>query len=143
MRKLFIIFICSVFLVGCKNSISENYIKIGNQKFIVEVAEDSETRAQGLMFREKLEVNHGMLFVFEQEKFHRFWMKNTSIPLDIVWISSDRKVVDVQTVAPCKTPTCPSYVPQGMAKYVLEINAKSFQGQVGDEAVFDLIERDL
>ncbi len=132
MRNFLIIFICSVGLVSCKSSVPRDFVEIGNQKFTVEVVEDTETRAQGLMFREKLLLNHGMFFVFEQEKFHRFWMKNTSIPLDIIWISKDQKVVDVQTVKPCKTKTCPSYVPLGMAKYVLEVNAKSFKGRVGD-----------
>jgi len=136
MRKLFIIFICSVFLVSCKNSVPENFVQIGDQKFIVEVAEDAETKAQGLMFREKLEEDHGMLFVFDVEKYHRFWMKNTSIPLDIIWISESGVVVDIQTASPCKTPTCPSYVPHGMAKYVLEVNADTFNGRIGDEVVF-------
>ncbi len=135
MRKLFIIFICSVFLAGCKNSNVENFVEIGTQKFTVEVAQDTETKAQGLMFREKLPENHGMLFVFDREKYHRFWMKNTSISLDIIWISSEGKVVDIQTAAPCKTPTCPSYVPHDMAKYVLEINANTFEGKVGDEVI--------
>ncbi len=137
MRNFFIIFICSFFLVSCKNSLPESFVEIGNQKFIVEVATDTETKAQGLMFREKLDKDHGMFFVFDVEKYHRFWMKNTSIPLDIIWISADAKVVDIQTAIPCKTPTCPSYVPRDMAKYVLEVNAKTFEGKVGDEVFIE------
>lgn len=64
-----------------------------------------------------------MLFVYDEEKKYSFWMKNTLIPLDIIWIDKDHRVVDVQTVQPCKTEHCPSFTPKEQAQYILEINA--------------------
>jgi len=75
------------------------------------------------MYQESLAQNEGMLFVFERVGEYSFWMKNTLIPLDIIWLSSDYKVVDVQTALPCKADSCTSYIPKAPAQYVLEINA--------------------
>ena len=76
------------------------------------------------MFRKKLDKNYGMVFVFSEDGKHTFWMKNTLIPLDMIWIGGDNKVVYVaQNVQPCKSLICPSVIPSGKAKYVLEINA--------------------
>lgn len=75
------------------------------------------------MYRESLGENEGMLFIFDEETIHAFWMKNTLIPLDAVWISSDYKIVDIQTMTPCKESLCSNYIPAGISKYVLEVNA--------------------
>ena len=78
---------------------------------------------QGLMFRESLDEKAGMLFVFPNDTVHGFWMKNTLVPLDMIWIDKNLTIIDIQTAEPCKTETCPSYIPSGDARYVLEINA--------------------
>ena len=75
------------------------------------------------MGRESLSEEQGMFFVFEEEGKHSFWMKNTLIPLDIIWLSQDFVVVDVLTAEPCRSENCSSYSPSGSAQYVLEINA--------------------
>ena len=72
------------------------------------------------MFRESL--NRGMLFVFETQDIYPSWMKNTLIPLYIIWIDKDFKVVHIEHAVPCND-TCPSYVPEKKALYVLEANA--------------------
>ena len=88
----------------------------------VELATDAETRAQGLMYRDRLAENAGMLFFFPQPDVNSFWMKNTLIPLDIIWIDEARKIVHVkQEVPPCRSDPCPSYDPGVAAKYVLEL----------------------
>jgi uncharacterized membrane protein (UPF0127 family) len=88
----------------------------------VEIAADDELRAQGLMFRDHLNPGTGMLFLFNQDDDHAFWMKNTLIPLDMVWIGADQRVVHVKyNVPPCKVENCPSYPTGVMSRYVLEV----------------------
>lgn len=90
--------------------------------FQIELAITPEERWRWLMFRENLAENAGMLFVFEKEDFYSFWMKNTLIPLDMIWLDENLKIVDILSAEPCKTENCPSYIPRGKAKYVLEVN---------------------
>ena len=88
----------------------------------VEVVADPETRALGLMHRPSLRADRGMLFLFPDIDVHSFWMKDTLIPLDIIWIDDSSRVVHVKAnVPPCKADPCPSYTPSGAARYVLEL----------------------
>jgi uncharacterized protein len=90
----------------------------------VEVAADDENRAQGLMYRDHLAEDRGMIFVFPQKGDYAFWMKNTIIPLDMIWIDEAKKVVHVaHDVPPCQADPCPSYPPGAQAQYVLEVAA--------------------
>lgn len=90
----------------------------------VEIANTLETLEDGLMYRESLDSNSGMLFVFPIEGIYSFWMKNTFIPLDIIWLDSLGKIVYIQKNAtPCKTEICESYTTTDYALYVLEINS--------------------
>ncbi|MFC1646429.1 DUF192 domain-containing protein [Candidatus Omnitrophota bacterium] len=92
--------------------------------FELELANTPEQRDQGLMFRRELGDNKGMLFVFEGESTHCFWMKNTLIPLDIIWLNKDREVVYIlRDAQPCKSSSCPKMCPEEKAMYVLEVNA--------------------
>lgn len=103
------------------------------QTWHVEVAKTQEERSQGLMFRDSLEPGTGMLFVFPEEDFHAFWMKNTRIPLDIIWLDNTFTVIDIQTLIPCKETVCPTVRPQKPAQYVLEVPAHTFTGSIGDQ----------
>ncbi len=142
--KILVFIFCSFFLLSCQSVGQEkktayynvthyNVIFLNGQSFDAELAQTAKERARGLMFREKLEPGHGMFFIFEKEEPYGFWMKNTLIPLDVIWISESRKVVDVQTLPPCKSNPCPVFKPKNAAKYVLEVNAGEFQGGNGDE----------
>lgn len=91
--------------------------------FGVEVVSDEPARQRGLMDRESLNKDRGMLFIFDNEDKHPFWMKNTKMTLDVIWIDKDYKIVDIQTLNPCITDPCPTFTPSNNAKYVLEINA--------------------
>ncbi len=108
--------------------------------FKVEVVDTPETRAQGLMFREYLPADEGMLFIFEEEFIYPFWMKNTLIPLDMIWINSDFEVVHIyENAEPCEEDPCPSIDPGVPALYVLEVNAgkaREIGLSVGDRAEF-------
>jgi uncharacterized membrane protein (UPF0127 family) len=88
----------------------------------VEVARTPEQQAQGLMFRESLPANSGMLFLFPEGGVHKFWMKNTMIPLDLIWMDSQGKVLFVSAdTPPCRADPCPLYGPDAPASSVLEI----------------------
>lgn len=90
----------------------------------LEVALTDEQKQTGLMHREKLPADHGMLFTFGQDEILPFWMKNTLMPLDVVWLSGDGKVVEVRTdLPPCKLDPCPKYEPRQLARAALLVNA--------------------
>ena len=90
----------------------------------VEVAADDSTRGQGLMFRDRLGPDRGMIFLFPQSGDYPFWMKNTLIPLDMIWIDEQKRIVHIApNVQPCKADPCPSVPAGGTAKYVLEVAA--------------------
>ena len=138
-----IAFLAILPLMGCEHTTSEilhtsheletSSVQIGEQSWTVEIAKTPEQRQQGLMLREKLEVGKGMFFEFEEEDFHAFWMKNTFIPLDVIWISKDKKVIEMQTLQPCTTDQCESFKPSQKAQFVLEVNAGAFEGGRGNE----------
>jgi uncharacterized membrane protein (UPF0127 family) len=89
----------------------------------VELARTPEEQAQGLMFREGLPENTGMLFLFGVAEPHMFWMKNTMIPLDMIWMNETGRVLFISAdTPPCKADPCPNYgAPDIAAANVLEI----------------------
>lgn len=110
--------------------------------FQAEIADEYEEMKKGLMNRESMDQGKGMLFIFEKEGVYPFWMKNTSIPLDIIWMDGDGQVVFIsRDTQPCESDTCPDTNPGRKAKYVLEINAgisERIRLEVGDVFEFRL-----
>lgn len=104
-----------------------------------EVADSPAKRAQGLMYRKELAENKGMLFVFDEEVLPGFWMKNMEIPLDIIWISKDKRIIGINTfVLPCRD-SCESIMPPDKIKYALEVKAgfvDKNQVKIGDKVCF-------
>jgi len=89
-----------------------------------ELAVSDEQRARGLMFREKINEDQAMLFIFEEEDIHSFWMKNMRFAIDILWLDGQRRIVHIESrVPPCTQEPCPSYIPSAAAAYVLEVQA--------------------
>lgn len=143
-NKVFLIVIFStillvvfVFLLFWNQPIKKwGRVCFGDNCFEVELAKSSLEKTKGLMFRKSMQDNKGMLFLFDREEKHSFWMKNTLIPLDIIWISDSNKVVFInKNTQPCKQFFCPSITPLVGAKYVLEINgglAEKYMIKVGD-----------
>ena len=117
------------------NNISQ--ICFENKCFEVEIADTAREREIGLMNRKYLALNSGMLFVFDQADFHSLWMKNTLIPLDMIWIDGNNKIIFIKENAePCETDMCESFGPNEKAKYVLEINgglAEEMELNIGNE----------
>ena len=88
----------------------------------LELALTPEDQAQGLMYRENLPEKTGMLFVFPETAPHHFWMKNTMIPLDMIWMDEAGRVVFVSVnTPPCEADPCPTYGPDTSVRLVLEI----------------------
>jgi uncharacterized membrane protein (UPF0127 family) len=117
----------SLLLAAGSLSAGELFARVCIRDFCVkaEVAETAPKRRQGLMHRPGLSPEEGMLFIFEDEGMHSFWMKNVKFPLDILWISKEKTVVDVIKDAPPCGKDCPSLKPKARAKYVLELSAGS------------------
>jgi YVTN family beta-propeller protein len=108
-------------------------------RVFVEVTDDLEESMRGLMFRIHLPWNAGMLFPYSDEEPRTFWMKNTLIPLDMIFIDSSSKIVEMkENVPPCEQEECPTYPSVEPAQYVLEVNAGFVQEKgvkVGDRLV--------
>jgi len=105
--------------------------------FDIEMADTIQKQKQGLMFRKKLAEDKGMLFVFDRDEIYPFWMKNTLIPLDIIWLNRNKQVVFIKNNAqPCAAEICQNIMPDEKANYVLEINAglaEKMNIKLGDE----------
>jgi uncharacterized protein len=95
----------------------------GDVQVEAEVADTDEARERGLMFRDTLGPQEGMLFTFEVPRRYGFWMKNVRIPLDIIWLDAGRRIVwMVEAAPPCDTDPCPMYLPETRASFVVEVN---------------------
>lgn len=147
--KSFIVLAIAVLLSGCESS---GYAQKLNEKKLtlqtvkgavtlnVEVADSDEKRAIGLMGRDRLSANTGMWFVFLDSAPRDFWMKNTKIPLDILFFNEKKEVVSiVENMVPCPPvlESCPVYPSNEPAMYALEVNAgfiKEKKITVGDVA---------
>ena len=127
-KKCLPVIILLIILAGCSRGY--DYVEIDGKKITVEISRTEKERQRGLMFRKDLCRNCGMLFIFEEEGRHSFWMKNTFIPLDMVFIDAGLNVVDVLHAKPCTEDSCMLYTPRQKALYVLETNGNKFNEKI-------------
>lgn len=108
-------------------------VHIGGQRYTVEVAATTATRERGLSGHERLAADAGMWFVFPEAGMPGFWMRGMRFPIDLIWVSPERKVLGVATLSICRDAPCPITYPPAPTIQVLEIDAGRFRGRVGDK----------
>lgn len=135
---LILILIVFLFFRSRPSNLSTINLTLGNKIYSVELARNLFEKSKGLGGRTSLCPTCGMLFVYDQESIYPFWMKDTLIPLDMLWLDSQGKIVTIHTALPQPGVSdfqLKSYANTTPAKYVLEINAGQAQQlnlQVGD-----------
>ena len=121
------------FTAGCGSSNITDELNLSQVTFPNGVKINAETMRneaelmRGLMFRESLPPRRGMLFIHPKEDTFRYWMYQTKIPLDLIWMDHDRRIVEMSLdTPPCRSASataCPNYGGNFKSKYVLEVNA--------------------
>lgn len=108
-------------------------VKAGEQEFQVEIADSREQKRLGLAHRRTMPASHGLLMTFTKDKIIPVWMKDMQFPLDVVWISANGVIVDLQTLPLCQQSPCPIFKPRQPARFVLEVGAGLFPLNRGDK----------
>lgn len=114
----------STFSCSKSNVLQTQEIKINQWKITVEIADTQEVQEKGLMGRESLDEDRGMLFVYDRDSRKSFWMKNTKIPLSIAYIATDGTIREIYDMEPLSTRIVDS---RYSVRYVLEVNQGAFQ----------------
>jgi uncharacterized membrane protein (UPF0127 family) len=129
-RFFLIVTVLGILLIGSAAK-DQKFVRVyfpDGESLSAELAVTQEERALGLMFRKTIECDQGMLFVFDNEDFYSFWMKNMLIPLDLIWLDKEKRIVHIERcVPPCEREPCPSYSPRIPGMYVLELKAGSVE----------------
>ena len=107
-------------------------LEIGGESYSIEIASTSSERRRGLMYRQSLARNAGMLLVYRRSGDHRIWMKNVPIPLRVYWIDKDLRVVAMRLLQPCAENPCPIYSAGQDSSYVLELGDYDHDLSPGD-----------
>lgn len=141
--KLYILILCGL-LLNIQAFASEAILSINNNIIKVELAITEEEHRKGLMNRTSLGTNNGMLFIYDEPQLFSFWMKNTLIPLDIIFISSDNVILEkIENIPLCHIDPCNTYNNRRAAQYVLELpagNTKKLGLTIGDVIEITIME---
>ena len=138
MKRLSVSFVLLLFLIGCDSAapsasgLRTVKMPIGSKTYTLEVADTIATREHGLMERDSMPADHGMIFVFPDVAERGFWMKHTRFPLEILYVDENGRVVHWATMQPYDLTNIPS---NGAAKYAIELNVGSVKDsgvKVGD-----------
>ncbi len=148
---ILLVFLCAGIDLSCKNekeqnkrsvetttpvkaSVVKKKIQVDTAFIMVEIADDDYKRQMGLMFRDSLEANSGMLFIFPEPKKQSFWMKNCRFPIDIAYIDASRKITDIVSMEPPESPfipddSLPTYPSSVAVPYALEVPKGWFEAR--------------
>ncbi|MFT5664692.1 MAG: uncharacterized membrane protein (UPF0127 family) [Gammaproteobacteria bacterium] len=107
-------------------------LQISGEAYLLEIAKTRRQRQHGLMFRHYLGPRQGMVFVYPDSGNHRIWMKNTKIPLTVIWVTEAGQVINIRKLMPCRHDPCQSYGADHPAKYIIELNDKPHTIKIGD-----------
>ena len=139
--KIISLLLLSMFLFSCTQTAKVTVHGDQSVTFKAEVADTIPKQTKGLMFKKELPENQGMLFVFSTEANRRFWMMNTTIPLDIIFINKNKTIINIEQAEPCGLIPCATYPSADKAMYVLEINqglSQKYGFTLGTKVEFDL-----
>jgi uncharacterized membrane protein (UPF0127 family) len=155
MRGIALVGLVVVALAACANGGEPVHGAAGNRILIrirtgggtielkdLEVARTTEAQARGLMGRTSLPPDGGMAFVFDEETTAAFWMKDTLIPLSILFWQSDGRIIDILDMRPCQADPCPRFRASGPYAGAIEMNRGAFDGlgvEVGDTLEYQLL----
>ncbi len=126
MKKMCFMYLLLLYYPGCYAA--DTILTINSAVFEVELAVTPDERKTGLMQRNNLAANQGMLFIYPEPRIISFWMKQTLIPLDILYFDSNGQLLEVyESVFPCSIPPCKRYTNRNPAQFVLEVKAGTIQ----------------
>lgn len=141
--RLLFVLVLTVVLPACSRGDDLITMRVGDHEFRIEIAATAEERERGLMHREELGPDEGMLFVFPDSALRSFWMKNTIIPLSIAYISQEGRILEIHDMEPLSLSPVRSRFP---ARYALELNQGRFDElgiTVGDRIQLEVLPREI
>jgi uncharacterized membrane protein (UPF0127 family) len=100
----------------------QSRLTLNKTEYRIEIADTSSRRTQGLMYRKSIGEYDGMLFIFDSPGTHRIWMKNTPIPLTVLWLDEQARIVGIKSLKPCSRMSCPVFGDEFRSRYVLELH---------------------
>jgi hypothetical protein len=121
-----------VLAISDLESLDKVNIVINGAEYNLEIAKTQPQRSQGLMHRQSLAEKEGMLFIYPGSGDHRIWMRNTLIPLTVIWLDRNEWVIAVKQLQPCDANFCPSYGVSRSSKFIIELKAGSHGIRPGD-----------
>ena len=127
-----VIFLIISSIADATDSPGTTEIKLGHTSYQVELALTPAQRRKGLMHREQLAKNAGMLLVYPKSGDHRVWMKNMQISLRVLWIDDRFRVIHIMRLEPCQLSPCPVFSAPAPARYILELSDDRHDVEPGD-----------
>ena len=136
-----------LFLVSVNSQALQTFktrvVLLNDKPYALELADTNERQTQGLMYRTKLAQDAGMLFIYSKPGDRRIWMKNTLIPLSVIWLDADARIIDIQLLLPCRVQNCPVYGASALSQYILELHPDAGHRFKAGEILAPILEIDL
>lgn len=141
MRKISLAKLSFILLFFCTSANSfaaqqffSKEIVLNNKLYRLEIADTVARKRQGLMKRQHLDKNAGMIFIYSKPGDYRIWMKNTLIALTVIWLDEQARVIDKKILQPCRTHNCPVSSVSRLSKFILELHPDEFNRfKAGDQ----------